>query len=222
MKYSLLFITVLFIAAPACLAQNKQALKKWEIFVSAGSFTPTHLQSSSGFTQPISIGFGVAKNFSISKNAQQWFAAGVGMQSLSVITDHYFNPSAGTMQFTPLVGNINYNRLSITQVQLPIVLKQVLFKKNGYGISLNGGLNSVYIITNENQLRGGGVTQKENVLPDNRFQFSPLLEVSTIQLGQSTPTLLWGFGLQYQFTDYLQNAKSFRPLQYHFKIGVSF
>lgn len=193
----------------------------FEININLGTFIAQASPAALEFVQPFSTQIEFSKGFQVSKTSKQWLQAGIGMQAFSAVTDYFFVQGLSNVVFEPLPEIFNYNNYRQTQLQLPILFKQVLFNKGDNGVSLNVGVVPGYIISSNNRLRGNGETVNVKQMTDNRFHWSGRIEFSTINLKTNESSFIFGAGLQYQFSEFLKSQQSFKPLMLYFKVGIS-
>lgn len=191
--------------------------RKYDFTVTMGAFTPTAKPDVSSFELPVAFGLELMRRFPFaSKHAGM--QVGLGVQQYAAVTDHYFN--AG--DFVPLPSGTNYNRMSQTHLQVPVMFETMPMQSGKGGIAIRAGLVPGVFLGGNNHLRAEGNTRKQKIEVDNNVQLSGRFEFGSTALSSSPSPFVWGAGVQYQFTNYVKDDRSFRPLTAYFRVGISF
>jgi hypothetical protein len=149
--------------------------------------------------------------------------------TLSLISGRYFidgnfkKDAVGQTTFGITPSNYKQNRLEITGIRVPLLLKYELFSNSsGEGIAIGAGPYLEYVVSMRQVYKTTNNYSEEAPI-NNRFQAGLALDFGTSGRIIKDNRFGFGAGLQYQLTDYLKNNNpSFKPMVVYLRAGFRF
>lgn len=131
--------------------------KKYNLTVTlGGGFAPTAKPDASSFELPVAFGVELMRRFPFASTGVG-MQVGLGVQQYSAVSDYYFN--AG--DFVPLQSGTNYNRISQTHLQVPVMLEMMPLQSTKGGIAIVLALCLMYFW-------GAIITFKQKAIPESK------------------------------------------------------
>lgn len=203
-------------------AQEKPKTLGITAFATIGSFRGTSLPASATMLQPFFAGAEFVRPNLLSLSKNVFVSAGVGLQSITAATNISFKSESGQTQFSPLDPVVRFNRLSVSQVYVPVSIGYILFPHPKGDIAVQGGMVPGYFFSFNNRLVTDNSQTTVNVPPQNPWQMAVRFEFGSHAWPRQVSTIQWAMGVNYQLTNFLPDTRSFRPMHFYFKIGVNF
>jgi hypothetical protein len=146
-----------------------------------------------------------------------YITIGAGLQLDRYIVDGLFTYNNGIYDFESTPDNYKQNQLRISSLQFPLMYKAQVYK--GIGLALGGYVAVDTDVSNEYKIQS---TTYEGDLPtQNKFQWGLRFDMSvTPQKRTSRLGIVYGLGLQYQVSGFLDDQSSFHPLFGFFRLGL--
>ena len=211
MKYLLLF--TLFVSFKS----NAQI----EVGSSFGGVKLTSITKDVNVLSSVQSGLYVSKDFSLgptfSLNTQ------VNINTSTLICDGIFyaeNPK----RFGITPANSKQSKMEFTTIRVPIYIQALLegYKETGKYSTISIGPTVEFVLAAKQQAKINGNTVKENASIDRKINLGIGMEMGMYKKISKNKLFKFGYGINYNLTDYLKQNKSFKPLSLIFKIGIAF
>ena len=148
---------------------------------------------------------------------------------ISIISGRYFANgtfsinSNGDAVFSKMPDHYQQNRLDITSVRIPLLVKYELFKSSsGEGIAIGAGPYFDVMTNMRQRFKSNGNDYSQRAPIDKHFHAGIAVDFGTSGKINKIHRLGFGAGLQYQLTDYLSHNPSFQPMVFYLRLGFRF
>lgn len=198
------------------------AFCQYEVGISIGSALVTHKPKNVNTQSSLAISGYIHREFHFA--TKFIFEPGLSLSANRIFIDGNFSKGPnGQTVFGMTPSNYKQSRLDLTSVRVPLLIKYQLFANSkGEGISFGIGPYFEYLLSAKQSYKIDAVNFTQQAPLDNRLHMGIAVDFGTSGKVFGNNRFGFGAGIQYQFTNYLENNSSFKPLLLYTRIGFRF
>lgn len=133
----------------------------------------------------------------------------------------FYNGNENSFGTTPL--NSKQSKIDFYLLRIPLYFKALLMgikEENKYS-TISFGPTIDYVILAKQEYKINNAIKKENASLDYKFNTGLAFEINMYTPMFKNKLFVFGTGFNYSLTDYLKENKSFKPMSFFFKFGLS-